>query len=301
MLAHSAVFMATSGTAKAQGDSARQIIRFLTYQTDRPGKLAVQMGLFECGGGADDRAAEASLVRLGDAAVPELEKAFSSLEELGESSAFAPNGGWLPLAYASIKRRSACNRLLELERRPQLAFLRTWLYGALSISLSLTSYVSSSTSLEKTFRCRDGQPRDALDQVILAWLRNDPGWLAASLSARSKSALADLEKRKGWDELRAQLQQTRPNNDVAVGYRFSADPSWSLPDDIFQDQESKGPAALHPDNPVIETLFVSATGENCGQRRVKFVSTVGYETTHLVDETDMEGLLRLLSSCAARK
>jgi hypothetical protein len=303
ILVHCGVFLVAIGTAEAQGDSAGEIIRFLTYQTGRPGKLAAEMGLFGCGGGADDRAAEASLVRLGDTAVPDLESALGSLEQSGQSSAFALNGGRLPLAYAKIKGGSARERLLELDRRPQLAFLRPSLHDALSISLSLTSYVSSSTPPEKNFLCRDGQPRDALDQVILAWLRNDRPWLEASLSARSKTALDALEKRGGWSKMRTQLRQTRPNNGVALGYRFSADPSWSLPDDIFEEDESKDRVAQHPENPVIETVFVSATGGECGRRRMKFASTRddlgSQKITYLVDETDIEGLLRLLSSCTA--
>jgi hypothetical protein len=301
ILAQCGVLWVTSGAAEAQGDSAGEIIRFLTYQTDRPGKLAAEMGLFGCGGGVDDRSAEASLVRLGDGAVPDLENALGSLEELGQSSAFALNSGWLPLAYAKIRGRSARERLLELERRPQLAFLRTSLHGALSISLSLTSYVSSSTPLERRFLCRDGQPRDALDQVVLAWLRNDRTPFEASFSARSKTALHRLESRGGWNEMRSQLWQIGPGDGADVGYRFSADPSWSLPDDIFD--ESNGPVPQHPENPVIETVFVSATGGECGRRDMKFVGTRedlrSQKATYLVDETDMEGLLQLLSSCAA--
>ena len=302
-LAHLAVFVVTTGTAEAQGDSPGGIIRFLTYQTDRPGRLAVEMGLFGCGVSADDRAAEASLVRLGDAAVPELEKSLASLEESGESSAFALNSGWLPIAYAKIEGRSARGRLLELERRPQLAFLQPSLHRALSISLSLTSYVTSSSPPERRFLCRDGQPRDALDQLILAWLHNDRASLEASLSTRSRVVLHTLEDHRGWDGMRAQLQQTEPRNGVAVGYRFSADPSWSLPDDILEQSESSGRVPQHLENPVIETVFVRGTGVECGHWRMKFVSTredpASLRMNYFVDETDIEGLLRLLSSCAA--
>ncbi len=303
ILAHLGLLLLAAATAEAQGESPDEIIRFLTYQTDRSGKLAVEMGLFGCGGGADDRAAEESVVRLGGAAGPELETALVSLESSGDSSPFALNAGWLPVAYAKIKGRSASDRLLELEREPQLAFLRASLQNALSISLSLTSYISSSTHTGKKFLCRDGQPRDALDGIVLGWLRNDRQLLDASLSARSKTAVNELEKRIGWSGVRAQLWKVGTADGAAIGYRLSADASWSLPDDTLIENQQKGGAAQHRENPVVETRFVTAAGNACGQRQTKFVSTREDPTsgrrTYLLDESDIEGLLRLLSSCAA--
>jgi hypothetical protein len=303
ILAYFALFLAMHGMAEAQGGSAAQIIQFLTYQTDRPGKLAAETGTFGCGGSTDDRAAEASLVKLGNAAVPELESALGSLEQNGRSSVFALNGGWLLLAYAEIKGLSARERLLELQGRPQLAFLRTSLRNAISISLSLTSYISSSTPSEKIFRCRDGQPRDAMDQLILAWLRNDQQLFEASLSPRSEGALNVLEEREGWEGMRAQLWRPKRDDGFALGYRFSADPSWSLPDQKVEGDSSQNQLLQPAENPAIETVFVNATGGDCSRREMKFIgirdNPASQKTIYLVDETDMEGVLRLLSSCAA--
>jgi len=154
---------------------------------------------------------------------------------------------------------------------PNLAFIRLRLDGAIALSLSLTSYVSGSQVPSRIFRCsRRGEPRDALDQLILAWERDDCRWLQGSLGPRASAALDSLLRGRTWADLRADLWHGAPGGDVAVGYRFDASDWWSRPEDTLG-KEREYVALAHPESPDFETRFRDASGGDCGKHRVKFL------------------------------
>ena len=300
LLAFLILLSVNTQTAKAQGKTAADLIRFLTYQSDRPDKGNVRMGLFSCGPVTADLAAAKSLARLGDSAIPEIEKELDAIEMHGYQS--GDGSSWLELAYARIKGPDAYPRLRRMGGNPRLGFDRHNLDSSIALSLSITSYVSDSRLLLRSIRCTRGpEPRDALDQLILAWERNDRLWLEASLGPRASAALNLLLKGRTWADLRAELWHGRSPGGVAVGYRFDIPGRWSAPQETLDEEGSSGAVAL-PDNPDLETRFKNGSGGDCGRRRVKFLKTPmgagpGY-LMYVVDNFDLGDLLRLIGSCA---
>jgi len=283
--------------------SSEDLIGFLTYQSGRPGRALVLAGISGCGHFQENRAAAKSLVRLGDSAIPQVERALDSLENTGEGSEYVLGAEWLLDAYAEIGGPAAFVRLRKMASNPNLAFIRLRLDGAIALSLSLTSYVSGSQVPSRIFRCsRRGEPRDALDQLILAWERDDCRWLQGSLGPRASAALDSLLRGRTWADLRADLWHGAPGGDVAVGYRFDASDWWSRPEDTLG-KEREYVALAHPESPDFETRFRDASGGDCGKHRVKFLKTpMGAgpgDLMYVVDNSDLEELLRLISSCAA--
>src|SRR5579871_73531 len=91
-----------------------ELIRYLTYQSDRPDKHGMIKGqsvAFSCGPALgqdrDDRALTNTLINFGPSAVPPLEDALASLEAGGEQSKVATEATWLLLAYARLKGSAA--------------------------------------------------------------------------------------------------------------------------------------------------------------------------------------------------
>jgi hypothetical protein len=221
-----ALFAALPQKAVAQESSARELIRFLTYQSDRPEKQAVEMGLFSCGQVPPDRAAAKSLAKLGDPAIPDIEKALDAL--MNNDAAPGLGFEWLAFAYARIRGPAAFPRLRGMPWDSSAEFLDA-LDPAIALALSLTSYVSGSRSRMRSFRCRSEEPRDVLDQLIVAWEANDLGWLRPTLGPNAKTGLDSLMNGKTWADLRSDLWHAQPNSSVAVGYKFNVPGRWSGP------------------------------------------------------------------------
>ena len=159
-------------------DQSGDLIRFLTYQSARDGKASVLAGLSGCGQYEADRAAARSLIKMGDSAATDLEQALDSIQAQGSGSQYALNAAWLMAAYAKIRGRDAFPRFRRMLDDPKLiSFLRD-LDASAAVSLGLTSYVSGPRPLTREFNCGRGQqPKDALDQLIIAWELNDGRWL----------------------------------------------------------------------------------------------------------------------------
>ena len=166
----------------AAGTTAAELIRFLSYQSGRPGRQNVEAGLTSCGQYDADRDAAVSLARLGADAVPEIERALDSIEQLGQTSEFALGSRWLIEVYAQLKGRSAHTRISRLSTALNLN-----IDSATALSLGLTSFVSSSRELGTIIHCdRPGDPRDALDTFVVAWERGDHSWVEKSLGPSSR-------------------------------------------------------------------------------------------------------------------
>lgn len=290
-----------TGRCQVEAASAADIIRFLTYQSNRPGKQAFMAGVFTCGSSNEDRAAAKSLVRMGNAAIVELERALDSIEKSGQQSEFAPNAGWLLLAYSRIKGRAAYPRLKRMDDAPELLFLQNRIDSSIALSLSLTSYVSGSQVLARRFRCRPGQPRDALDQFILAWLRNDRVWLQSSLGPAARSALDRQLERRTWAQMRAALWPSNPGRRMGLGYYLDAPSEWSEPEETLDDIRGDGGTEADYGVEFVARFRSSLAGE-CGSQNIVFLKTdspvrPGY-LTYLIDNSDIDKLLSLVASCA---
>ena len=279
----------------------------------------------------DSERATKSLVELGGAAMPDLEDELDSIERGGEVSALFSNDAWLLFAYARIYGPAAfprLHRLARLARGPDLADLRGGLDSSIAASLGLTSYVSgvrepmdgfhsvldfslaaslglssdgSTLGPMPVVRCGPQEPRDALDEVILAWERNDRRWLEKNLGPRAKAVLNSMLKGKAWADLRTELWPgTSDRDDVALGYRLKIPGLWAEPAMAQPIAQSWGKSDFRgdPTDPAISTQFTNSVGKDCGERVVEF-SQDGGPRKYLVDDPNIGYLLRLIGACAA--
>ena len=262
------------------------------------------MGLFGCGQVTADVEAATALARLGDSAIPEIEKALNAMENRGGPRGYGSM--WVQLAYARIKGPSAYPRLRRLEDDSKEAFERDNLDSAIALSLALTSYVSNSRLPIRNISCTRGpEPRDAVDQLILGWERNDRSWLERSLGPRARTALKALLQGKTWAAMRSELWSAKPDDRVAVGYRFNIPGHWSEPAHTLEQQPASrdNTRISLKDEFNIDTVLTDSSGTDCGTRPVALLksrtSAVGREK-YLIDNSNLGDLLRLISSCAAR-
>ena len=91
--------------------------------------------------------------------------------------------------------------------------------NSIALSLGLTSYVHSGLAPAEII-CRPHEPRDALDQLISAWMRNDRQLLEKSLAQHAKTALTSMLTSRTWSAMRSELWYAKAGANVAVGYRF---------------------------------------------------------------------------------
>jgi hypothetical protein len=276
------------------------LIRFLTYQSGRPLNAAAKGLFFSCGAALTeykaDRPVAEALVNMGPRAVPDIETALNSIETQGGDSAFAVNSDWLLDVYARILGSAAFPRLRAMLSNPQLAYLRAGVAHAIALSLGITSYVPDSAEPGEIAPCSGVvEPQLRLDQLILAWERDDRQWVEANLGPTSIEALHRLLTGTSWQAVRAKIWKANLSRSVAVGYRFVT-PGWwsSVADEPFV----AGTLERNPADPEIECIFTDSAGRACGTYRVKFLQTKNHYTNYLVNSADVAGLLGVISSCA---
>ena len=291
--------------------SAEDLIKFLTHQSAGRAQLDEPKGCGPAEQQREDREAGRALISLGASALPALEADFDSIEALGEGSRFSFHDDWLFSVYAHIRGPAAYPRLLRMLYNSKLASSEGDLDSAMAVALGLTSYVSDmggtivvfGQEVRRRQYCVGLRPSDALDGLILAWETDDIRRLEKSLGPNATASLKSLLVGKTWEELRAELWAAPPTRGVAMGYQFRIPGNWSQPRDR-PDGTDPGlvPAGdyLYPPNPEIETLFKDSAGNDCGTRRIRFFSSQDirdFFSLYLVDDRDLAGLLRAISSC----
>src|ERR1700734_582618 len=117
---------------------------------------------------------------------------------------------------------------------PNFGFLDASLDTAAALSLDITSYVSDWRQFVPENSCGGPSPRKALDQLILAWERNDRG---------------------------------KPSDNIAVGYGFDSRSRWSKPPEMQEDYHYPRIEDIE-----LDTVFKDGSGKDCGRRRIKFLS-----------------------------
>lgn len=294
--------LAGSATGQVQLPTPEEVIEFLTYQTDRPGRAEYLMGLASgCPDEREDRVAAALLVSLGPSAVPRIQQAIVSIDTEGRQSPFATNSRWLLYSYAKIAGEAALPTLLKMLANRSLGNLGLDMDTSIAIALGLTSYVSAAHAPPalrmtdgRTFYCRTQEPRDALDQIIFAWESNDRSLLESALGPQARSVLDSLTQETLFPAAR----------DAAVGYRFDVAGRWREPEEALESR-STALKSLEPAETVdISTLFTSRSGRRCGTRTVRFVRADHNgpsQARYSADTTDLEDLLRLVAACASAR
>jgi len=292
------------GEGQAAQGSAEEIIRFLT----RPREPVTEVVPMDTRFGRlpeRDRAAANSLVALGPAAIPAIEAALDHLER-SDPGTFGPGSRWLLFAYAKIRGSSALPRLRSMDDHPRLEYLRNDLDTSLAIALGLTSYVSVSHYGYALGCCKE--PREALDQFVLAWFQGNRAEFQGVLGPRARSALDSLLVHRSWSSLRREVWYGEPRPALAIGYRLAAPGDWTEPeealDQALQDRRRVRDMDRVPRDPDLVTKFVGAYGDACGEREVRF-ALVPVRNMPLpiysVDDPGLGELLRLITGCALTK
>jgi hypothetical protein len=334
VLVAASILFGNNAAAQTPPRSPDDLVRYLTYQSDRPNMHGLVKGesiVFSCGpflGEArDDRALTNRLVAMGSSAVSSLEEALNSLEANGEKSPVAPKAHWLLLAYANVQGSAASPRLRRMIGKPVLKDCARSLDESVALSLGLTSYVSTFRKLKEhqckvgdsdavtlssgpckpasseipmlNIRCDRGEePRDALDQLILGVETGDRLLLEWSLGPQARSALRQLPKKT----TRAMLIRSGSGS-PAVGYRFTVAGRWSEPDENLVQDRPQGNLGGNYINPELETSFTNRAGGSCGRVRIRFSSTpvVPFPNGprhYSVDYADLAGLMNVIAACA---
>jgi len=292
--------------SEAQQQSATGLISLLAHQTDSQGKL--DLATFDCGQSIklaqEDRGTAVALAALGSSAASDIEGVLDSMVSVQQHS-LAASTGWLLYAYAKVMGPAAYPRLRSMASNSNFSAFQYTLDNSIALSLGLTSYVSPFRVPTRTFRCRAQEPRDALDQLIVAWERNDRPWLSASLGPAAKAALKRLLKRKSWGAMRAELWHGKSGNGDAIGYRFETSGPWSEPEETLDEALARERISVDlsrvPADPKLDTAFKSKPGRDCEEHRIDFLTTrdpIG-RAMYLVNNSDLGDLLGLIASCSA--
>lgn len=306
----------TNAAAQTPAEAASELVRSLAWnpcvpQRDSAGLVSICPVV---GTSKAEPSPVKELQKRGPEAAAAIESALDSIDAEGPRSEYALNLYWLLLAYVTVRGPAVLPRLSKLTADPNgEQYFGLAVFDATAFALDLTSWVPD-TRLPVA-RIGFQQPRDALDQLIDGWERNDPEWLRAGLGPESNTALANLLDGRDWTELRSELRSHTSVGHVAVGYRFEAPRDWSVPRMAIEEElsGSKGPRQspdadpkLSSARPTLETHFTSRSGRDCGSRPITFLRDshlVGPGgdpyPKFLVNDPDLAGLLRLIAGCAA--
>ena len=242
---------------------------------------------------------------LGPASIPDLDSALDLTERQGEETPW--NSRWLLFAYAKIRGPKAYERLRTMAGNPRLRFLSADLDNSLALALGLTSYASASRVAQHLFGF-EVEPRYQLDAMILAWMHGNRTEMDEELGPNARSSLKSLLTKRSWADLEHQIWHGAAPSDAAIGYRFEIPGDWSQPEETLdqglQDRRRHVILDEFPAEPKLATQFVDKTGNNCMKREIRFVQAPaeprGVVMKYVVDDSDMEGLLRTISECALR-
>lgn len=300
VLALAAIASLWGGEAQQPAAPASMLVRSLSVEPSR-GPFGGIVGCAESDQIYVARSTAAKIVGLGTASLPELERAFDSLEKTGDRSEFFQNAGWLFFAYARIAGAATAPRLDRMMGNPKLVAHRRNLDIAMALALSLTSYVSNFAERALAPACRPQEPKDGLDRLIASLEEDDRTELESSLGSEARQALNRALELRTWNRFRRQIWRGPSKGQSGVGYRFDIKGAWSEPEETLDDTPTDyGDAPLTSDSVILETQFKNSVGKDCGKRRIQFrrVEVVPHVGRYSVDSSDIEDLLRLIGACA---
>ena len=266
-----------------------------------------------------------TLVKIGPAALSEIQRALGP-NWIQQGSPTLPGKEWLMLADCKIEGPSVFPKLRRMIGHREYFELGETLDRCAALSLGLTSYLSSWNAASDGSACEaGGQPRNALDRLILVWEGEGPRaayqrqltdhFFEESLGPHALAAYAEIRRNRTWATVRSSFWRGRAYMRASVGYRFQETGIWSNP---IESLEARQPlttdaavaTVAHGDPFHFDTSFTNAAGESCGEYRIDLVRrerptavSIGgpappvYEYT--IDNSDLEGLLRLISFCGS--
>lgn len=255
------------------------------------------------------RAVATALASIGPAAIEALNAGLAVVERESELFKVKPTWKWLFFAYAKIQGPRACQRIRVLVENPRLRLFSYDLDQSLAIALDLTSYVSDSRVADNGFVCcRVEEPRHSLDRLILAWMQDNQRAVEQELGPNGRSALKSLLTSRSYLDFRSELWRGPRTSNFAIGFHLLNGPEdWSKPEETLDQElhERRRNVDLgkFPIAPNLLVQFVDRSGAGCGQRAISFAQLPLYpelRVRYVVDDQNLEGLLRTISACALR-
>jgi hypothetical protein len=325
------MLLTSIGMCRAQQQPPFELIEQLTEPT-----LAREMGLFSCGVFVAEHRAASALAGYREEALPGIEAELDAIEKSGNEGfgaywlelAYARIKG--RAAYTRLRRLENDPRF-GADREFVEDSSRRSLDRSIALALGLTSFVSAPKNAIINYHackydeiggsfislgdCPAGthpeplteihcdrrmEPQDGLTRLIRAFERNDEFLFQAGLGPDAKSALTSLLNSTTWNEYRRMLLHGDSSGDLAVGYQFEEAGRWSEPEETLEEER---PAAPIDENPVLRTQFTNGSGGSCGHFQVKFEldrskQGIRHLMPYLVNNSDLEGLLQVMASCA---
>jgi hypothetical protein len=147
--------------------------------------------------------------------------------------------------------------------------------------------------------CRRQEPKDALDELLLALVGDDRSELESSLGPEARMALDRLIEGKSWEAVRQELWPAPPGGEGGVGYLFDIHGRWSEPEETLEENRDDGDDPLTSAEVSLDTQFKTNAGKNCAKFLVRFkkVSELG-RSRYLIDNTNLKDLISSISSWA---
>jgi hypothetical protein len=292
------ILLAPEALGQLGTKSVSELIAALT-SGDRPHGSNPIIGIVGCGITQEvlrQRAVARELGSRGEIAVPVLDRVLGSLEKEGVDSAFF--NGWFLFAYARAQGPAAVPRLMRMIRNPKLDSLYISLDRAIALSLGLTSYVSSGRGGGQMIICRRQEPKDALDQFILALQRGDRSELESSIGPKARMALDGLLEGRSWEAGYQELWHVPQGGQGAMGYLFDIRGRWSEPEETLEEVRYDGDDPLTVPEVALDTQFKTSRGKDCARYLVGFnkVSELG-RAKYLVNNANLGDLIRSINTC----
>jgi hypothetical protein len=291
------ILLAPCALAQLGTKTVSELIASLTNTEQRQNTL----GVFGCGITQEvlrERSVARELASRNKAAVPELDRVLGSMERDGEDSPFFDRSGWLIFACARAQGPAAVSLLMRMIRNPKLDSLHISLDRAVALSLGITSYVSSGREGGPLIICRRPEPKDVLDEFILALEHDDRSELESSLGPEARIALDGLLVGKSWQVMYQELWHAPPGTQGAVGYLFDIRGRWSEPEETLEENRDDGDDPLTEAEVALDTQFKTSSGKDCARYLVGFkkVSQFG-RARYLVNNTNLSDLVHSVSTC----
>ncbi len=148
--------------------------------------------------------------------------------------------------------------------------------------------------------CRRPEPKDALDEFLLALEHGDRSELEASIGPQARTSLDLALVGKSWEAVRQELWHAAPGAQGAVGYLFDIRGRWSEPEETLEESRNDGDDPLTEAVVALDAQFKTGTGKDCAKYLVRFktVSELG-RAKYLVDNTNLGDLISSIGVCFA--
>ena len=282
------------GLAQAAPLSPVEIVRYLTYESDRPGLSLLMMGLGGCHKDAfdQDRSAAIALAESAGEALPAIDRILHAVESIDGKSPLYFGSEWLILAYAKIRGPLAIPRLQKMLWHPTLAPLRKSIEAAIALVLPSTSFVASMTVPGRVFRCQGvSGPRESLDQLIIAWQSNDIQALTAAIEPGTIGDTRRLLPGKTWSAARM-----RGKTSNGIAFRFETSAPWARPPETLERGVTLQDQRAEEATISVETSFRTLSGGECGRLPLSFSRKPDGE--YLISGNTLPDLVRVLLQCS---